>query len=326
MSDADLSILICTRNRASSLKNTLAAISRCTIPPDLKTELIVIDNGSTDGTADVVANARLEGAFLLRYVCEPLAGQTRARNRGLNESTGTAIVFTDDDTRPERDWIAIMARRILQEAQDAIAGQVVFPPELDRRIPDYARHWFACSNGLDPIRPDRLVGANMGFHRRVLRQVPAFDVELGPGKLGFHDETLFSRQLLEAGYQIHYASEAVVEHHFDASRLTRRGLLDIAYRIGRSDAYFNYHWLHLNQCWTSAYRSRLWLAGLANSVGYRRKGLEDPSAMQWQVDRVKQRSYLKQYTMEQNRPRNYALRGLVKIRGLESVGPAPVLP
>jgi hypothetical protein len=89
-----------------------------------------------------------------------------------------------------------------------------------------------------------MIGANMAFHRRVLGPGVAFNVELGPGGLGFHEESLFSLQLVAAGFRLGGALEVAVEHHFDPSRLTRAGLLDIAGKMGRSRAYLEYHWLH----------------------------------------------------------------------------------
>jgi hypothetical protein len=89
-----------------------------------------------------------------------------------------------------------------------------------------------------------MVGANMAFHRHVLDRVPGFDVELGPGGLGFEDETLFSRRLLAAGYKLAGAFDVVVEHHFEPARLTRDGLIDSARKMARSHAFVFYHWEH----------------------------------------------------------------------------------
>jgi hypothetical protein len=89
-----------------------------------------------------------------------------------------------------------------------------------------------------------MVGANMAFHRHVLDRVPGFEVELGPGALGFYDETLFSLQLMAAGYNLVGAMETSVEHHFDLSRLTRKGMIDLARKMGRSHAFVFHHWEH----------------------------------------------------------------------------------
>ena len=68
--------------------------------------------------------------------------------------------------------------------------------------------------------------------------------ELGPGALGFWEDSLFSLQLKRAGYRFAFAADAIVEHHFDADRLSRSSFLDRAAKEGRSRAYIAHHWEH----------------------------------------------------------------------------------
>lgn len=103
--------------------------------------------------------------------------------------------------------------------------------------------WLACTDSLDNERPETAVGANMAFHRRVLQKVPGFDVDLGPGKLGLWEDTLFSMQLIAAGFRLSRAVDAVVEHWFDESRLLRQSFLDYAKMEARSATYVAWHWL-----------------------------------------------------------------------------------
>jgi hypothetical protein len=58
------------------------------------------------------------------------------------------------------------------------------------------------------------------------------------------EETLFTKQLRVAGYRLVGALEIAVEHHFDLTRTSRAGMLDIARKKGRSDAFVFYHWEH----------------------------------------------------------------------------------
>jgi glucosyl-dolichyl phosphate glucuronosyltransferase len=242
-----VSIIICTRNRADSLKLTLESIGRVIVPPEWKAELLIVDNGSTDHTHAVVSAARLSNV-ILRHVNEPKTGLCHARNTGLKETSGQIVLFTDDDIRVPSDWIEGMCRPILDRAADALAGGVVFPPNIDALLarPPFSsrKSWFASTEELDRNSPTRMVGANMAFHRHVLDRVPRFDTELGPGALGFHDETLFSWQLLAAGYNLVGAFDVVVEHHFDPIRLTREGMIDLARKMGRSHAFVFHHCEH----------------------------------------------------------------------------------
>jgi glycosyltransferase involved in cell wall biosynthesis len=96
-----VSIIIPTFNGASRIGNCLDALLQQTAGRDA--EILVIDDGSSDNTADVVV--RYSGVRLLKQVN---AGPATARNRGAQEARGTTILFTDDDCVPMADWLAAM--------------------------------------------------------------------------------------------------------------------------------------------------------------------------------------------------------------------------
>ncbi len=80
-----------------SLRPTLESIGRVIVPTGWNVELVVVDNGSTDKTRQVVNERATFPHTDVRYVLEPLPGQCHARNRGLAEAVGQLILFTDDD-------------------------------------------------------------------------------------------------------------------------------------------------------------------------------------------------------------------------------------
>ena len=242
VNDPAVSILICTRNRCADLRATLAALERVDVPSDLPSELIVIDNGSTDDTVNVVRGARLPN-MPMRYVFEPRAGQSHARNRGLDESRGRYILFTDDDVRPPADWIAGMCAPLQAGECDAVAGGVRIAPHLLRNwMSDRDRSWLASTERINRKNPSEVVGANFAFDREVLRCVPRFDVDLGPGALGFGDDTMFAWRLLAAERRIGSALHVEVEHHFDRRRLSRASFLQMAERFGRTHGHLLRVW------------------------------------------------------------------------------------
>jgi glycosyltransferase involved in cell wall biosynthesis len=314
-----VSIIICTRNRADSLRDTLASIGGCDVPVDLPAELLVVDNGSTDHTRRVVEQAKLANVSL-RYVMERNEGQCHARNRGLGESVGQVILFTDDDVRVPLNWIEGMCRRILRGESDAIAGGVQIPPELLQGISAIHPAWLASTGDLNAAEPGRLVGANMAFGRRVLGRVPEFDVELGPGALGFHDETLFSLQLGRAGYRLSAALDVVVEHHFDPARLDRQGVLGIAERAGRSEAYVDYHWRHRKIAFSRDARLRARAGLFARQMWHAWSCVIRRMPMDWEFDRIKHIAYMDQLAIERRRVPSYEREGLVKRDGSASRG------
>jgi glucosyl-dolichyl phosphate glucuronosyltransferase len=73
MQRVKVSIIICTRNRAESLLQTLESIGQCEIPADMPAELLVVDNGSVDHTREVVEQTALPN-MRVRYVLEPKKG------------------------------------------------------------------------------------------------------------------------------------------------------------------------------------------------------------------------------------------------------------
>lgn len=306
-----LSIIICTRNRAASLRRTLAALATVRIPAGASAEIVVVDNGSTDDTAAAVREAAA-GSVPLRYVSEPQPGQSRARNRGLAEARGEIIVFTDDDIIPAADWLERLCAPILNEQAEVAAGCVHMAPDLLQPWMTAAHcAWLADTGTLNLQEPGRLVGANMAFSKSVLAKVPAFDLELGPGALGFGDDTLFSQQLKAAGYKIAPAFDAVVEHHFAKDRLDPKQWFAAARKLGQVDAYISYHWENFK--WPHP-RTALCLAFLHWAhcrflTTLLAEGFPAPEDL---LNATRNLHARLQYLREQKRPRNYEPRGLVK--------------
>lgn len=307
------SIIICTRNRADCLRKTLAALNGVNVSAQLSAEVIVVDNGSTDDTAAVVKECRFD-KVVLKSLSEPQTGQSRSRNRGMAEANGDIIVFTDDDVIPSPDWLTSLCAPILAGKADAVAGCVRLAPHLVAPwMSVYHRQWLADTCGLDPENPGRLVGANMAFSRAVLERVPAFDVELGPGALGFGDDTLFSAQLKVAGYRMTTAFDAVIEHHFLEDRLLPDSWIQSAKKLGKVDAYIGHHWEHavwplprrkVCEAYLKLARHRLLFLFSKSKPGVPQSLLD---AERYYHARL-------HYLQESKRPRNYDKHGLAKLQ------------
>src|SRR6185295_20067875 len=100
----DVSVIICTRDRARQLSQVLASARALTVPPGLAWELIIVDNGSSDDTSEVVD--RYGQDLPIRLVREERAGLSIARNRGVAEARGRYICWTDDDVIIDRGWLS----------------------------------------------------------------------------------------------------------------------------------------------------------------------------------------------------------------------------
>jgi len=309
MNISQVSIVICTHNRAASLASTLAAISKCCVRPDMPTELIIVDNASTDETRQVIRECVLSNMRVITLY-EPMPGKSRALNRALAVATGTAILFTDDDVRPAADWVEQLASPLLSGEAMAVVGRINVPMHLRREWIISGFPSFVACNETDIAGPvSFLVGANMGCNRRLLAQLPGFDPELGPPALGAAEDLLLALQIIEAGHSIISVPAACVEHHFDASRLDWSAIRRVASSQGRSEAYLQHHWFDKSVFdWRWAWVARMTAATVLKRVfgGPGWTGVGTPQY--WLIPLIMAASFLRQLRIERKRPRNYSKR------------------
>ena len=324
-----VSVVIATRDRASSLRETLRSLAAVNVPADLPTEVVVIDNGSTDDTSEVVADFARSTAVDVVYVVESRPGKCRAQNAGLARARGDVFLFSDDDVRFPPDWIEGMSRPILEGRADTVQGGVRWAPAIlssPYATPFAASVITSTAHKTAQELETGLIGANMAISRSAYARVGAFDDELGPGALGFGDETLLGWQLIGSGGRHLVVLDVSVEHHFEVTRINRRWLLESADKKGRSLAYIDFHWRH-----EDPERSRLRLAVLGAKDAVRT--LVTPAAWpgrpavpDWKYAYRSQRSRLRQLRAEAagGSARNYAHLGLHKNpRGYPPQRPEP---
>ena len=114
-----ITVLICTRNRAEQLRRTLEAATAIETP-GTSWELLVIDNGSSDHTPEVVES--FAERLPIRRVSEPQAGLSNARNRGVAEANGSYICWTDDDVLIDPHWLSAYAGAFAHHPEAAYFG------------------------------------------------------------------------------------------------------------------------------------------------------------------------------------------------------------
>lgn len=118
-----LSIIICTRNRANELDECLDLVVR-QAKAFADVEVLVVDNGSTDATKDVVENVSKVFNFQVRYIWEPTVGICQARNRGRAESHGKVLAYIDDDVRVKNQWVTHVRQHFIEKRSDCLGGKV----------------------------------------------------------------------------------------------------------------------------------------------------------------------------------------------------------
>jgi len=307
-----VSILICTRNRRSDLAQTLQALQQVELPLHRTAELVLVDNGSTDGTAELIRSYEWSRGPV-RALHEPRPGKGHAYRRGLSAAAGQVLLLTDDDVRPPRDWIAMMCEPIWSDRADMVQGGVKFAPHLLRDwMTPRLRSLLSSTEELDASNPGWVVSANLAFSRRVLERVPAFDPELGAGALGMEDEVLFWRQVREAGFRVIGVLDSPVEHWFDVQRLGRVSLVGYMRVHGRSRAYVDYHWHHQDVRHPRLAWCRAVVRWITFHIEHPAEWRRQEGISEAEADVLGTLAYCEQQLIERRRPRNYAYRGLVK--------------
>lgn len=212
MSVPAVSLVICTRDRAPQLARALKSLEA--IRFDRPWELVLVDNGSSDGTPDLLAEFSRRFAVTARVVREEQRGLARARNRGLALASGELVAFTDDDCYPAPDFLAriyecfaesstlgFLGGRILRHDPDDLPMTIL--PASERR--DFPPPSF--------VRPGAVQGANMAFRRRALLEVGGFDIRLGAGTAFACEDIDVVARLSAAGWPGAYDPRPLVYHH-----------------------------------------------------------------------------------------------------------------
>jgi glycosyltransferase involved in cell wall biosynthesis len=235
----DITVAINTRNRADSLHHTLASLAGSSLPAQRSVELVVVDNGSTDRTREVVEAFRWPGVRV-HYLRVDEPGVARAKNAAVRRSSGRALLFLDDDVRVPDQWMAGMSEQILAGEVDAVGGGIRIPDE-PKPEGTTARHeeWLASTMHWEPTRQPVLVGANMAVARPVFDSVAMFNEELQHG-----EDTLISLQIIAAGGRLILRHDVIVDHILEPGRFSRHGMAEQARRRATWHAYEVHHWEH----------------------------------------------------------------------------------
>jgi glycosyltransferase involved in cell wall biosynthesis len=212
-----VSVVVCTRDRTDQLRSCLESLLALDTAPH---EILVVDNApSSDATRLLCED------YPVRYVLEPLPGQSRARNRGILETTGELIAFTDDDCVVDSRWLDGLGETFADPLVSVVTGygapaeletpsQILFELHggFERGLETHVFHGPAVS----PVQvAGRVgVGANMILRRSALARVGLFEEDLGPGSPArAADETYFFYRVLAKGDRILFDPARIIWHH-----------------------------------------------------------------------------------------------------------------
>ena len=257
-----MSVVVCTHNGARTIRRCLEALLQLEYPDF---EVIVVNDGSTDGTAAIV-----EEYDCLLFTTENL-GLASARNTGLSVAGGDIIAYVDDDAYPDRQWLLYLADAFLTTTHAAIGGPNV-PPVGDGLVADCVAG--APGGPIHVLISDReaehIPGCNMAFRREALWEIGGFDVQFRAAG----DDVDICWRLQERGCTIGFSPAAMVWHHRRNSVL---GYLKQQYGYRRAEALLERTWPEkYNSLGHVTWAGRIYGNGLAHAIGKRRRIYHGP--------------------------------------------------
>jgi len=239
----DISVVLCTYNNAGRLRVTLQSFCRLNQPEKLDWELVTVNNNSTDNTETVIKS--FDDRLPIRYVYEPEQGLSCARNAGLDVAEGELIVFTDDDVKPNPDWLAAYWEAYREHPEGYYFGGPIEseyegePPDEDllrAAMPSVA----GLNHGSEPHAEGFFVGANWACPMDHIKQVGTFDSNLGLNANGegvsVGEEGDMMVRLQSQGIEGWYIPQASIRHFVPKSKATLEHIV-ARNRAGLKDLY-----------------------------------------------------------------------------------------
>lgn len=217
-----VSVVVASYNGDRTLRACLESLERLNYP---NYEIILVDDGSTDTTAQLAAPYTK-----VRYFRQLHLGLSVARNVGIGAATGEIVAFTDSDCRADEDWLYYLVGHLLNSNFVGIGGHNFLPPEDS---------FVAAAVQVSPGGPahvmlnDRLAehipGCNMAFYKWALMEIGGFD----PIYQRAGDDVDICWRLQQCGYKIGFSPPGFVWHY---RRSTIAGYLNQQRGYGEAEA------------------------------------------------------------------------------------------
>lgn len=197
-----ISVVVASYNGGRTLKTCLDSLTHLNYPDY---EVILVDDGSTDGTREIV-----QQYSTVRYIRQPNLGLSAARNTGIDAATGEIVAFTDSDCRADEDWLRYLIGDLLSGGFAGIGGHNFLPPE-DSSV---AAAVMVSPGGpahvmLSDREAEHVPGCNMAFFKFALLDLGGFDPVFR--KAG--DDVDVCWRFLESGYKLGFSPAGFVWHY-----------------------------------------------------------------------------------------------------------------
>jgi cellulose synthase/poly-beta-1,6-N-acetylglucosamine synthase-like glycosyltransferase len=197
-----VSVVIPAYNSMSTIGKVVRGCFAQNYPRD-KFEVIVVDDGSTDATKEIVQ------ASPARYICQENAGPAKARNTGWKAAAGEIIFFTDSDCIPEEAWLSKMVAHYTDEAVGGVGGSYDIANK-DNWLASCIHEEIVQRHLKMPENVDYLGSFNLSYRKKVLEEVGGFDESY---RMASGEDNDLAYRVKKRGYKLVFDREAKVAHY-----------------------------------------------------------------------------------------------------------------
>ena len=216
-----VSVVIPTYNRKDMLKECLDSLFNQTYPKD-KYEIIVVNDGSTDGTEEVLKEYAKKAPCAFKWLTQQNKGSYAARNLGIKNARGEIICFTDDDCIADKRWLEELVRGFTDGGIGGVGGRIIaYNPR--KIVEEYDK-----MNQEEAIKgkfyPSFLITCNAAYRKDILENCGYFDTYFRSG-----GDVDMGIRVTWRGHKLKYAPDAIVYHKH---RTTFMGFIKQQYAYG----------------------------------------------------------------------------------------------
>ena len=208
-----VSVIIPTYNRIDALRQTLSALETVQYPSD-RWEVVVVDDGSSDGTEEMVQNWIRRSHIHIRYFRQANGGPASARNRGAFEASGELLIFIDNDIVVPCDFIELHVAAHGDNPGSWVMGRVVQPPEFSStpfgRYRNELCEGFHREKGDTLIEIDRISTANLSLSADEFRRLGGFDEAF---TIASSEDWELGQRAMKIGIRLFYQPRIVAMHN-----------------------------------------------------------------------------------------------------------------